>query len=54
MGHSSVAGGVKGDRICLSSGVPSADAETVDIESENPLLSFIARSVMNFVVVLHY
>jgi hypothetical protein len=50
MGHSSVAGGVKGNRICLSSGVPSADAGTVDIEAENPFSSFIARSVMKFVV----
>jgi hypothetical protein len=50
MGYSLVAGGVKGNRICLSSGVPSADAGTVDVEAENPFSSFIAQSVMNFVV----
>ena len=30
MGHSLVAGGVKGNRICLSSSVPLADVGTVD------------------------
>jgi hypothetical protein len=54
MAHSSVAGGVKGNKICLSSGVLSTDAETVDIEAENPFSLFIARLVMTFVVVLHY
>ena len=44
----------KVNRICLSSGGPSADAGTVDVEAENPFSSFIARSVMNFVIVLHY
>jgi hypothetical protein len=42
MGHSLVAGGIKGNRICLSSGVPSADAGTVDVEAENPFSSFTA------------
>jgi hypothetical protein len=48
-GYSSVAGGVKGNRICLSGGVPSAD-----LEAGNLFLSFIARPVMSVVVVLHY
>lgn len=34
------------DRICLSSGVPSADAGIVDVEAENPFLSTIVRSVI--------
>lgn len=53
-GNSLVAGGVKGNRICLSGGVPSADSGTVGVESENLFSSFIARPVMSFVVVLHY
>jgi hypothetical protein len=46
-GNSSVAGGVKGNRICLSGGVPSADSGTVGVETED-LSSFIARPVMSF------
>jgi hypothetical protein len=42
--HSSVAGGVKGNMICLSGGVPSADAGTVGVEAENLFSSFIARA----------
>ena len=53
-GHSSVAGGVKGNRICLSGGVPLADSGTVGVEAENLFLSFIDQPVMSFVVVLHY
>ena len=48
-----VAGGVKGNGICLSGGVPSADLGTIGVEAENLFSSFIARSVMSFVVVLH-
>ena len=51
--HSSVAGGVKGNRICLSGGVPPADAGTVGVEAENLFSSFIARPVMSFVAVLN-
>ena len=42
--HSSVAGGVKGNMICLSGGVLSADAGTVGVEAENLFSSFIARA----------
>ena len=42
--------GVKGNRIYLSGGVPSAGSGTVGVEAENLLLSFIARPVMSFVV----
>jgi len=34
-GDSSVAGGVKGNRVCLSGGVPFAESRTVGIEIEN-------------------
>jgi hypothetical protein len=44
MGHSLVAGGVKGNMICLSGGVPSAGAGTVGVEAENLFSSFIARA----------
>ena len=47
-GNSSVAGGVKGNRICLSGGVPSADSGTVGVEAENLLSSFIVWPVMSF------
>jgi len=33
---------------------PNPNAGTVDVEARNPFSSFIARSVMNFIVVLHY
>ena len=33
----------KVNRICLSSGVPSADAGTVDVEAENPFSSLLGR-----------
>ena len=52
--HSSVAGGVKGNRIRLSGGVPSADLGIVGVEAENLFSSFITWPVMSFVVVLHY
>lgn len=45
--NSSVAGGVKGNRICLSGGVPSADSGTVGVETEN-LSSLIAWLVLSF------
>jgi hypothetical protein len=41
---SSVTGGVKGNIICLSDGVPSAGAGTVGVEAENLFSSFIARA----------
>jgi hypothetical protein len=47
-GNSSVAGGVKGNQICLSGGVPSADSGIVGVEAENLFSSFIARPVMSF------
>ncbi len=40
----------KGNRICLSGGVLSADLETVEVEAENVCLSFIARPLLSFVV----
>jgi hypothetical protein len=51
--HLSVARGVKGNRICLSGSVPLADAGIVGVEAKNLFLLFIARPVINFVVVLH-
>jgi hypothetical protein len=38
-----VAGGVKGNRICLSGGVLLVDAGTVGVEAENLFLLFITR-----------
>lgn len=46
-GDSSVAGGVKGNRICLSGGGPSAESRTVGVEIEN-LSSLIAWLVLSF------
>ena len=41
--YSSVAGGVKGNRICLSGGVLLADAGIVGVEAENLFSLFVAR-----------
>ena len=43
----------KVNKICLSSGVLSADTGTADVEADNLFSLFIVRSVISFVVVLH-
>lgn len=47
-------GDVKGNMICLSGGVLSADAGTVGVEAKNLFSSFIARAGHELCVVLHY
>jgi len=51
-GDLSVPGGVE-SRISMSGGVPSTDLEAVDVGAETFFLSFIARRVINVIVVLH-